>query len=197
MIPHIDSNGIMKCLLTESENAFLSSCTQKLNWNIDDFNRIYDLTDKEKETKDVVYLIVLCDWISETSCKIFDIYKKYQKCFKYNYSVLKEKEKEFKAIRSFLVAHPLNTNRHKEYGYDGTKCAIDIQLNVRFPLCNIDCSKGDDYYILWCCQKDICYSYEGHSFNELYDFANETVTWTNAFLRYLSKIRKKNLREFN
>lgn len=68
--------------------------------------------------KEIVYMIALIDWICEAVGAIFKILKlgvinnyAYEK----EDSVLRSIQ-FFKAIRSFVVAHPLSTDRHKKYG---------------------------------------------------------------------------------
>lgn len=114
----------MRCLLSEDENAFIGSVIQKLNWNIDDFNGSFENIELRK---DIVYLIVLGDWIVESCDCIYESYKKYAKDFVYsNKKELEESNRRFKAIRSFVVAHPLNTDRHSEFGYDGKRNALTL-----------------------------------------------------------------------
>ncbi|RGV96130.1 hypothetical protein DWV97_09885 [Ruminococcus sp. AF14-10] len=40
---------------------------------------------------------------------------------------LRQAKKYFKAIRSFVVAHPLSTSRHEAYGMDGDLICVDVR----------------------------------------------------------------------
>lgn len=55
-------------------------------------------------------------------------------------------KKYFKAIRSFVVAHPLNTTRHKAYGMDGNLICVDVR-NRTSKLTEI-CSNSNDWLLL-------------------------------------------------
>lgn len=194
-IDYLNSSGIMQRLLSRPASEFVSSCIQKLNWNIDDFN--YTLSLGEKGRKDVVYLIVLADWISECSVVLHRVYSKYGREFNYeNDDELRKMLQWLKAIRSFVVAHPLCTDRHCEFGYDGSKKAIDIWMGV-LAGSKCDDSRGRDFYIAWCCYDDITYSFEGHSFREIHECVRAIVDELNCFMRYLSKIRLKDLSRFD
>ena len=127
-IKYINFEKVMKCLLSKDKNEYVVSIIQKLNWNIDDFNGLFCNIESRK---DVVYFIVLSDWIVEACNCIYKLYEKYAGNFVYSRKEEFEKtNKQFKAIRSFIVAHPLNTDRHTEFGYDGKKKCIDIKLKL-------------------------------------------------------------------
>ena len=80
-IKYVHFSNVMRCLLSEDENAFIGSVIQKLNWNIDDFNGSFENIELRK---DIVYLIVLGDWIVESCDCIYESYKKYAKDFVYS-----------------------------------------------------------------------------------------------------------------
>lgn len=63
----------------------------------------------------------------------------------------------FLAFRSLSIAHPLNTNRHEKYGFDGTVWLEDIvDLNDNYSsLFNRDKYNGADFLL-----KEICYQGE-------------------------------------
>ena len=100
---------------------------QKINYSINDLNdEIPCLTKTER--KDIVYVISLIDWIIEAfvACK-----NAIREVVIENFSFSKQRElnkayEYFKALRSFVVAHPLSTNKHKNYGFDGNFICIDI-----------------------------------------------------------------------
>lgn len=124
------NKGIHKKWIWGSEENYYRSCDylQKINYSIQDLNREIPALMKSS-MKEVIYIIVLIDWICEAVEAIFGILKEE---IRNAYSepetedVLKSR-KFFKAIRSFVVAHPLSTNRHKEYGLDGSWICVDIR----------------------------------------------------------------------
>ena len=74
-------------------------------------------------------------------------------------------KKNFKAIRSFIVAHPLNTDRHTEFGYDGKKECIDIKLKlseVEEAFSDYDRRNADFYLSYYDNDKSYAYKNEGH-----------------------------------
>ena len=109
------------------EYELLHDYLKKVAYSIFDFNNtIADGFTCDR--KDTVYLITAADWIEQAvkqipSCfldnviEIFAFSKKEQ---------LAQYRKYFRALRSFVLAHPLNTNQHKQYGLDGNYICIDI-----------------------------------------------------------------------
>ena len=101
---------------------------QKINFAIQDLN---DLS-KELNSfhmKNIIYFIVLVDWIKEAYEKIYDLINKdvTDKFVFVNEEIFIRAKQFFIAIRSFVVAHPLSTNRHKDYGFDGNYICVDIR----------------------------------------------------------------------
>ncbi len=79
--------------------------------------------------KEIVYIVVLVDWIKSSfkkikSLVIQDVIKKYKFS---NEDRLKQAKDYFEAIRSYAVAHPLETTRHSNYGFDGDFICVDIR----------------------------------------------------------------------
>ena len=192
---YITFEHVMQSLLSKKENELLNKIIQKLNWNIDDFNR---LIDNIKEPKDVIYFIVLGDWIKEACVMIYALYEKYANNFVYKENKSrKQANDKFEAIRSFIVAHPLKTSRHSDEGYDGTKKCIDIYMHTP----TIVRAAGQynklnaDYYIAYY-DDLICFRYEGHMYSEIWDCAYYNVDRIEEFRKYLSKIHRKNLKDY-
>lgn len=103
-------------------------CLQKINYSIQDLNKeIGFLCDRPM--REVVLVISLVDWIYDAFDSILKLLRPdIAASFKYKDTGYDKKIKEyFKAIRSFVVAHPLDTNRHGKYGFDGDKICIDIR----------------------------------------------------------------------
>ena len=196
-IKHIHFKDVMDCLLSKDDNSFVSSVIQKLNWNIDDFNALFS---NIKSRKDIVYIIALGDWIVESCNCIYKSYKKYTNGFVYSRKEdFDESNKRFKAIRSFIVAHPLNTDRHSEFGYDGEKKCIDIILKlsgVDKAFFNYDRPDADFYLSYYGDDAKCAYKNEGHDYSEIYDVVYQNVERMLEFEKYLSKIRKKDLAKY-
>lgn len=137
--PNIDriGQGFHKKWIWETNADYNLSCNylQKINYSIQDFNR--EITGCAKPTmKELVYLISLVDWIIDSI---------YQLRMLVGYNVLSDfsykNENEvliarnyLKALRSFIVAHPLNTSDHPQYGFDGKKICIDIRNGTALSL---------------------------------------------------------------
>lgn len=191
-IHFIEWQNVMQCLLPKKENEYVSSVIQKVNWNITDFNL---LLNSIASKRDIVYFIVLCDWISEGCSCIYKSYGKYTKDFTYaNESMVEDYNNKFKAIRSFIVAHPLTTDRHAEQGYDGTKKCIDIEIGLSEfdkTFQNYDKEESDFYLSVY--EDGMTYKNEGHDYSEIYFCVYYNIEKMNMFIKYLSKIRKKDL----
>ena len=196
-IKYINFEKVMKCLLSKDKNEYVVSIIQKLNWNIDDFNGLFCNIESRK---DVVYFIVLSDWIVEACNCIYKLYEKYAGNFVYSRKEEFEKtNKQFKAIRSFIVAHPLNTDRHTEFGYDGKKECIDIKLKlseVEEAFSDYDRRNADFYLSYYDNDKSYAYKNEGHDYSEIYRAVYYNVERMLEFEKYLSKIRKKDLEKY-
>lgn len=102
-------------------------CLQKMSYSINDLNKEL-ATDERITLKKIVNVIVLIDWIKEAYTAICDLIRRdvvRDFCFSKS-EELDVARKFFVAIRSFLVAHPLSTSRHKEMGLDGDFICVDI-----------------------------------------------------------------------
>lgn len=131
-IRRVDSLGIFKRWIYTQRDDYHKVCDymQKINYSIQDLNQqIDEITDIQ--LKDVLFIIVLVDWIID-SYNAIEKRIKPQIIQKFSY----RKETEFqnaknylKALRSFVVAHPLTTNRHSKFGFDGDFICIDIGGN--------------------------------------------------------------------
>nr|WP_318686245.1 hypothetical protein [uncultured Acetatifactor sp.] len=192
---HITLEHVMQSLLSKKENELLNSIIQKLNWNIDDLNHLIDNINTQK---DIIYFIVLGDWIKEACTEIYKLYEKYANNFVYkeNYSRKLANDK-FKAIRSFIVAHPLNTSSHPDEGYNGSKKCIDIYMHIPTiaKLSRLYDNPNADFFIAYY-DDLICYKYEGHMYSEIWDCAYYNIDRIEKFGKYLSKIRRKNLKDY-
>lgn len=133
-IQRVTKRGIYKIRLARSGAEYLKVCDymQKINYCIQDLN-------SERENlqaptmKTIVYVTVLTDWIHEAVEAIETMYCDgvldgfyYEKA-----DELRNAKKYLLAFRSFMVAHPLSTNRHQNYGFDGNLICIDIRMPDR------------------------------------------------------------------
>lgn len=192
---YITLEHVMQSLLSKKENELLDSIIQKLNWNIDDLNHLIDNINTQK---DIIYFIVLGDWIKEACTEIYKLYEKYTNNFVYKEdNSRKLANDKFKAIRSFIVAHPLNTSSHPNEGYNGSKKCIDIYMHIPTiaKFSRLYDNPNADFFIAYY-DDLICYKYEGHMYSEIWDCAYYNIDRIEKLGKYLSKIRRKNLKNY-
>lgn len=132
----------------------------------------------------------MVDWIREAFNAIIDVINpKVIINFRFlKQEKLKRYSEYFKAIRSFVVAHPLNTTNHKAYGLDGNFICVDIREDIGlFPwvkmqdkyVLTIDGLRKEDYrdmdFYLYCySDKDDNMSYfkkVGCRYSDIYETA--------------------------
>lgn len=103
-------------------------CLQKINYSIQDLNHELDSL-SDRPMKEVVFIISLVDWIRDAYNSICNLLRPdVLTSFRYQNEAYAKKTKAYlTAIRSFVVAHPLSTNRHEEYGFDGDMICVDIK----------------------------------------------------------------------
>ena len=208
--------GIHKRWIWGTKDNYFRSCDylQKINYSIQDLNA----ENKNLSTpsmKDVIFVIALVDWICEAVKSIQEIllqdvlsgfiYKEDER--------VKKAGKYFKAIRSFVVAHPLNTSRHKDYGLDGDLICVDVRRKIS-PIVSTY-SKNTDWFFLGIdgFQENaknvsadfvLCgYSQKidrmqfskfiGANFSDLYYVAKLQIEKLYALGKYLGKLRKKDI----
>lgn len=133
-IQRVTKRGIYKMRLARSNTEYLKVCDymQKINYCIQDLNSERENL-QNPTMKTIVYVAVLADWIHEAVEAIETMYRDgvldgfcYEKA-----DELRDARKYLLAIRSFMVAHPLSTNRHQNYGFDGNVICIDIRMPDR------------------------------------------------------------------
>lgn len=125
----IGGKGIYKQWIYGGKTNYNLSCDyiQKLNYDYEDYV-IFNNPENIKGRKDVYYLVLLAVWIKDT-CESLE--KIIRSELLDDFHFLREEEllrakKYIEAIRSALLAHPLNTDRHKSFGFDGDFISIDI-----------------------------------------------------------------------
>ncbi len=182
---------------------------QKINYSIQDLNALIEkLNGFNREH--IVYIIVLVDWIKEAFEKIYkSINPKVVENFIFEKSQQIEKAKKyFLAIRSFVVAHPLSTDRHELFGFDGNFICIDIREKSQFAM--IDKSPyyamtysglqeatsklKRDFYLYCYSEKDDNMKFFqkiGCNYMDIYHVAELYIEKLYALDKYLSKLKKK------
>lgn len=208
------NGGTKKRWIWQKGEAFYKSCDylQKINYCIQDLNNgIDDL--KNPTMKEIVYTIVLIDWICEAVDALPNllidglisnfIFKKQVEIDRAN--------KYFKAIRSFAVAHPLSTDRHQDYGFDGNRICVDIKSKT--PTLTQLFTHSEDWYhlgfnglvpnaidipadyvlFIYSKRKDNMQSFEfvGADYSDLYHVAELQIDMLYSLDNYLGKLRKK------
>jgi len=129
-IGQVERRGIYKQSLCKSTIHYfqVGDYMQKINYCIQDLNgEIPGL--QQLTNKNVVYVVTLVTWIREAVRGIRSLYKdEALKGFVFSREdELAQANSYLSAVRSFIVAHPLQTNQHSNYGMDGTLTCIDIK----------------------------------------------------------------------
>lgn len=102
---------------------------QKINYSIQDINNLLCENGQIEKRTDVIATIVMTDWIVESvrgykSCLLPNLLDNF--CFS-RQEDLQKSHSFIKGIRSFIVAHPLDTNRHEKFGFDGDAICVDLR----------------------------------------------------------------------
>lgn len=207
------NKGIYKQWIWGNEDNYHKMCDylEKIRYSIQDLNEEIDVLPSATR-KDIIYVIVLVDWICEACTAIPKLLRSdiHANCSS-NEDNLQQSLSYFKAIRSFAIAHPLSTNRHKKYGFDGDKICVDIRKEL--PLCikafvhNCDCSyldflgphpKDEDMkadFVLCSysnkLDKNHFYKYIFANFTDLYNVARLQIGSLYDLAKYLGKIKMK------
>jgi len=125
--------GINKRWIWKDTEAFNRSrdYLQKIGYSIQDINGELEYL-AAPSMKDVVFVIVLIDWIREAVKALPALIRDdLIKGFVFlKQDELDRAEKYFIALRSFVVAHPLSTDRHKPLGLDGSQICVDVGGNT-------------------------------------------------------------------
>lgn len=209
------NKGIYKQWIWGSKDNFYRSCDclQKINYSIQDLNR--EIDNLENPTmKEVIYVIVLIDWICEAVETIAKILRKgILDNYSYNEDGILKSLKYFKAVRSFVVAHPLSTNRHGKYGFDGDFICVDIRqkksaiielaskntdwFHIDFEGIRGNAKEESADFVLCVYSKKTdgmqFFKYVGVDLQDLYHVAELQIEKLYALDKYLGKLRKKDL----
>ena len=204
------NSGIYKQWIYK-DNCFMKMCDymQKINYSIQDLNNMIKQI-SVFDYKNVVFVVVLVDWIKESVDKIIDsIDKRIMADFEYkDKDNLKKYKNYFRAIRSFIVAHPLSTTKHKDLGFDGNYICIDVRNyngiinnhDIKFNmLLDTDGIKNSyvnnaDFYLYCYSDKDDnmkYFRYVACYYKDIYDVAKIYIDELYELDKYLSKKKKK------
>lgn len=212
----VDKRGLYKRWIYKTPDTYHKVCNylQKINYSIQDLNSEIECLSKIS-AKEIIYIISLVDWIIESFNAIM---KALKSIIIENYSYARSSELNkakayLKALRSFVVAHPLSTNRHKEFGFDGNFICIDItpRIGPIFALLNnhleyfyhLDYDglkekiydNTDDFYLRSYSEKDDGMKFSrviGSKIGYLYRVAELYVNALYALDDYLSEQKKAN-----
>ncbi len=182
---------------------YYRDCLQKIGNCIQDLNdELKIINDGNFTRKDITYIILCVTWIKDSfwsvrkdlNSKISEELREDKKLAKYRSFI--------EALRSFSVAHPMNTDQHENYGFDGSIINVDIDrisgnsfisllskngkpLDVlRWKHLSIyglqdanDLKKDDFYFRVYTKNGDgaKCSSHIGCSFSDLYEVAQAYI----------------------
>lgn len=216
LLPNLDrlNGGTQKHWIWQFGRNHLKSCDylQKINHSIQDLNHEIGSIAKPS-MKEVVYVIALVDWI----CEAVDALPKllvdgvitgfhYEKQTEFETA-----KKYFKAIRSFVLAHPLSTDRHPAFGFDGDKICVDIRgktsvvtqalsapgdwyhLSINGLVPNAKDVPADFVLYIYSESRDNMqfFKYIGADFQDLYHVAEVYIDRLYALDKYLKRLKKK------
>ena len=129
-IGRVEKRGIYKSALCKSNAHYfrVQDYMQKINYCIQDLNSEIMLPDV-LSNKSIVYIITVVTWLREAIRGLKSLYnEKALETFVYfQEQELQKATNYLLALRSFVVAHPLDTCKHSAYGMDGTLTCIDIR----------------------------------------------------------------------
>lgn len=206
-IRRLEKRGIYKRCLLKNNQEYSKMCDymQKINFCIQDLNaELIDISNLN--SKSIVYIITLVTWISEAIYGIRQLYRDdiikgfiYQK-----EDELKKGYDYLRALRAFVVAHPLTTTEHFHYGMDGNLICVDIRLPSQhlellkdkyFSYLDYDGyhtgkHKDSDFYLYGYSKEieNMKYSvYIGCSTSDIYHVAELYIEKLYALDKYLSK----------
>lgn len=206
-------NGLYKRWIWRDMESYWRGmdCLQKINYSIQDLNHELDSL-SDRPMKEVAFVISLVDWIRDAYNSICNLLRPdVLTSFRYQNEAYAKKTKAYlTAIRSFVVAHPLSTNRHEEYGFDGDMICVDIKSQtdrLALTLSNTDQwlyigiegiqEYGKDIphdFLLMFYSKKMdkmrFFKYMGASYSDLYEVARVYIDKLYALDKYLAKKKR-------
>lgn len=155
-------------------------------------------------------MIMLANWIKDTIDLLFKTYKK-GIVEGFQYKSLSNEKAYLEAIRSFVVAHPMRTDRHKKFSLDGRFICNDIMIEDRYlmPFMKDDSiftitidglieGKGEYDYLLkvYSMGDDMKYfKYICCSIDDISKCISSYIEMLYTFSRYLGKLKMKDFKE--
>lgn len=201
----INKNWIYK---DEFNDDLAGDYLQKIEFSISDYNK--ELSIRKKEPKDIVFMIMLANWIKDTIDLLFKTYKK-GIVEGFQYKSLSNEKAYLEAIRSFVVAHPMKTDRHKKFSLDGRFICNDIMIEDRYlmPFMKEDSiftitidglieGKGVYDYLLKVYSIDDNMKYFKYiccSIDDISKCISSYIEMLYAFSKYLGKLKLKDYKE--
>lgn len=186
--------------------AKVNNCITDLNSEIDGLS--------ELSMKDVVYIAVLINWLSDAVYEIRELLPTHmkEKVPKPDANMVKVVE-FLKAVRSFIIAHPLHTDRHEKYKLDGTLICVDVRGPISefdkafargiecfyFGLDGMEESTMDmdsDFHLLAYDKKSdggLLYKYIHLKLDDLFYAANCRIKYLEDLDKELSKLKQKKI----
>lgn len=113
--------------------ALVQDFLLKINYSIQDFNCLIR-GNLFSVPRDIILMVVYVDWISDAVSRIKGCYLE-NVISSFRYSEQEQLDRVvsyFRAVRAFVVAHPLGTSRHSDFGLDGDLICVDIARQSRF-----------------------------------------------------------------
>lgn len=206
--------GIQKIWIYKSkvDHNRMARYLQKINYAIQDLNGILE-SEKLYSMKNLIVVICYVDWISDAFERIKkSVLPEVIKDFVFSKKTELQNAKAYlQAVRSYVAAHPLGTDRHKKFGFDGDFICIDVR-DYDMTMCfrkdeeyyhiNFDGllqwkNENSDIYLISYSKKknnDQFASYIGLSFLDIYHAAELYVEAIYELDRFLSKTRKASQR---
>lgn len=205
--------------IDSDHHELMSNLILKVNFSIQDFNSTIN-GGFSPNPKDTVYLVALATWIKDAYWQIKSncLRKEVENGFKFSkHSELDEASKYLQAVRSVVIAHPLNSTRHQDYGFgsEGRIC-IDIRgksLLDSFPkaviyritpkgFSRIDCVNDNDIALMTCANVSSAEEQKGRLHFErcrldMRDIRDSAEVYIDALYeldRYLGHLRKKDFK---
>ena len=182
---------------------------QKINFSIQDINYLIGDSGRIERRTDVVSLIVMVDWIASSVWQYKNcLSEELMNVFWFSHQDDLEKCRAFlKALRSIVVAHPLNTDQHKDLGLDGDFACIDLRVSQPVFFANRNSVQrfginGIEPYNNACNDDVYMYIYSKKANAQYFEFLivdlADVVRVARVYIdklyeidKYLSKIRKK------
>lgn len=196
--------GLYKKSLVKDEYSYsvVCYCLKKIAFSIQDIN---NLLKKEPTPETLILIVAYLSWIQEATEKISGCYKS-EYVEDYTFKI----NKLVKAVRSFILAHPSDTNRHPDFGFDGDFLCLDIKtkadadcffadkehMHLYFSKSGLRPYNDEDYnYVLFVSDRkkhDGKYlSYTAFDVEVLVDICNETIDYLYQLDRHLYRTKIK------